>query len=187
MAGRHGNKGVISMIVPVEDMPFLDNGRTIDVILNPLSVPGRMNLGQILETNLGWAAERLGFRAVTPVFDGATEYEIEAELARAGIIDRAWEVAAQKAWDWIKGFEGYDPEIIKDDDEVRLLYLEDWLGDRGYKVHEFPSDPNDARRSTMREWLRDEGYDPDKITAFEDDVIPAHERHGQILGRLMPA
>ncbi len=179
MAGRHGNKGVISMIVPVEDMPFLDNGRTIDVILNPLSVPGRMNLGQILETHLGWAAERLGFRAVTPVFDGATEYEIEAELARAWIIDRAWEVAAQKAWDWIKGFEGYDPEIIKDDDEVRLLYLEDWLGDRGYKVHEFPSDPNYARRSTMREWLRDEGYDPDKITAFEDDVIPAHERHGQ--------
>ena len=71
MAGRHGNKGVISRIVPVEDMPFLPDGTSVDIILNPLGVPARMNIGQILETHLGWAASRLGFRAETPVFDGA--------------------------------------------------------------------------------------------------------------------
>ncbi|NLN69211.1 MAG: DNA-directed RNA polymerase subunit beta, partial [Chloroflexi bacterium] len=179
MAGRHGNKGVISMVLPIEDMPFLDNGRPIDVILNPLSVPGRMNLGQLLEVHLGWAAERLGFRAVTPVFDGASEYEIEAELARAWMIDRAWDVAAEKAWDWVKALEEYDPEAILDDDEVRLLYLEEWLGARGYQVFELMSDPNYARRSTMREWLRDEGYQPDEITAFEDESLSVSEQRAQ--------
>jgi len=178
MAGRHGNKGVISMVVPIEDMPFLDNGRPIDVILNPLSVPGRMNLGQLLEVHLGWAAERLGFRALTPVFDGATEYEIEAELARAWMIDQAWEVVSEQAWSWLNQQE-YDPEMIQDDDEVRLLYLEEWLGERGYDVYELSSDPNYARRATLREWLRDEGYDPDQITSFETDEIAESERHDQ--------
>lgn len=174
MAGRHGNKGVISMVVPIEDMPFLDNGRPVDVILNPLSVPGRMNLGQLLEVHLGWAAERLGFRAVTPVFDGATEYEIEAELARAWLIDYAWDRAAEKAWDWVKE-QTYDPEMFQDDDEVRLLYLEERLGERGYDVYELGANQNYARRSNMKEWLRDEGYDPDLITTFEDEVIPFSE------------
>ena len=85
MAGRHGNKGVISRILPLEDMPFLDDGTPVDIVLNPLGVPSRMNVGQILETHLGWAASRLGFRAVTPVFDGATEEEIEDALRRAGL------------------------------------------------------------------------------------------------------
>ncbi|MBC23753.1 MAG: DNA-directed RNA polymerase subunit beta [Phycisphaerae bacterium] len=76
MAGRHGNKGVIARIVPEEDMPFLEDGTSIDVLLNPLGVPSRMNVGQILETHLGWAAKVLGFQAETPVFDGATEQEI---------------------------------------------------------------------------------------------------------------
>jgi DNA-directed RNA polymerase subunit beta len=76
MAGRHGNKGVIARILPEEDMPFLPDGTPVDLVLNPLGVPGRMNLGQILETHLGWAASILGFQAVTPVFDGATEAEI---------------------------------------------------------------------------------------------------------------
>ena len=76
MAGRHGNKGVIARIVPYEDMPFLDDGTPVDVLLNPLGVPSRMNVGQILETHLGWACGVLGFQAVTPVFDGATESEI---------------------------------------------------------------------------------------------------------------
>ena len=80
MAGRHGNKGVISKILPEEDMPFLEDGTPVQIILNPLGVPGRMNIGQILETHLGWAAYRLGFKAVTPVFDGAKEDEIAAEL-----------------------------------------------------------------------------------------------------------
>ncbi|MEI7837047.1 MAG: DNA-directed RNA polymerase subunit beta, partial [Planctomycetota bacterium] len=76
MAGRHGNKGVIARILPEEDMPFMADGTPIDICLNPLGVPGRMNLGQILETHLGWAAAILGFQAVTPVFDGAKEQEI---------------------------------------------------------------------------------------------------------------
>ena len=76
MAGRHGNKGVIARIVPEEDMPFLEDGTSVDVLLNPLGVPSRMNVGQILEVHLGWAARVLGFQAVTPVFDGATEKEI---------------------------------------------------------------------------------------------------------------
>jgi DNA-directed RNA polymerase subunit beta len=76
MAGRHGNKGVIARIVPEEDMPFLEDGTSVDVLLNPLGVPSRMNVGQILEVHLGWAAQVLGFQAVTPVFEGATEQEI---------------------------------------------------------------------------------------------------------------
>ncbi len=85
MAGRHGNKGVISKILPEEDMPFLADGTGVDILLNPLGVPSRMNVGQILETHLGWAASKLGFKAVTPVFDGATEEEIRECLKEAGI------------------------------------------------------------------------------------------------------
>lgn len=84
MAGRHGNKGVISRILPVEDMPFLEDGTPVDIVLNPLGVPSRMNVGQILETHLGWAAKSMGFRVKTPVFNGATEKEIEAALEKAG-------------------------------------------------------------------------------------------------------
>jgi len=84
MAGRHGNKGVISKILPVEDMPFLADGTPVDIVLNPLGVPSRMNVGQILETHLGWAAKKLGFRAISPVFDGASEQEIEGALTKAG-------------------------------------------------------------------------------------------------------
>jgi DNA-directed RNA polymerase subunit beta len=85
MAGRHGNKGVIAKILPVEDMPFLPDGTPIQIMLNPLGVPSRMNVGQILETHLGWAAALLGFQAITPVFDGATEKGINDLLATAGL------------------------------------------------------------------------------------------------------
>jgi len=83
MAGRHGNKGVISRIVPVEDMPYLADGTPVDIVLNPLGVPSRMNLGQVLEAHLGWAARELGLRVVTPVFDGATEAEIDGVVKEA--------------------------------------------------------------------------------------------------------
>ena len=83
MAGRHGNKGVVSRILPIEDMPFLEDGTPVDIILNPIGVPSRMNLGQILETHLGWAAEKLGMRIATPVFDGASEEDIQAWLQQA--------------------------------------------------------------------------------------------------------
>lgn len=84
MAGRHGNKGVISKVLPEEDMPFLADGTPVDILLNPLGVPSRMNVGQILETHLGYAAAKLGFKAITPVFDGATEEEIRDALKEAG-------------------------------------------------------------------------------------------------------
>ncbi len=85
MAGRHGNKGVISKILPREDMPFLADGTPIQILLNPLGVPSRMNVGQILETHLGWAAAKLGFQAVTPIFDGASEQDIHKVLGDAGL------------------------------------------------------------------------------------------------------
>jgi DNA-directed RNA polymerase subunit beta len=83
IAGRHGNKGVIAKIMPEEDMPFLSDGKPVDIVLNPLGVPSRMNVGQILETHLGWAAKALGFYVASPVFDGASEEEIKFELKKA--------------------------------------------------------------------------------------------------------
>ncbi|MBL0938229.1 MAG: DNA-directed RNA polymerase subunit beta [Gemmatimonadaceae bacterium] len=85
MAGRHGNKGIVARIVPEEDMPFLPNGRPVDIVLNPLGVPSRMNVGQILETHLGWAAKLLNFYAKTPVFEGANEREIGLLMKLAGV------------------------------------------------------------------------------------------------------
>ncbi len=85
LAGRHGNKGVISRILPVEDMPHLEDGTPVDIILNPLGVASRMNIGQILETHLGWAAKILGYQAITPTLLGATETEIKQELKKAGL------------------------------------------------------------------------------------------------------
>jgi DNA-directed RNA polymerase subunit beta len=85
MAGRHGNKGVISRIVPKEDMPFLEDGTPVDIVLNPLGVPSRMNIGQVLETHLGWAAEGIGYKVATPVFDGATEEQIVGQLTEASL------------------------------------------------------------------------------------------------------
>ena len=85
MAGRHGNKGIVARIVPEEDMPFLPNGRPVDIVLNPLGVPSRMNVGQILETHLGWAAKLLNFYAKTPVFEGANEREIGLLMKLAGL------------------------------------------------------------------------------------------------------
>ncbi len=176
MAGRHGNKGVISKVVPVEDMPFLEDGTPVDLILNPLGVPGRMNIGQILEAHLGWAATRLGFRAVTPVFDGADEAEIEAELARAWMADRAWQEIGSRAWDWAKEKGLYQEEAFEDDSEVRRLYLENWLVDKGYDAEQLATSLTYARRSTLREWLREHGYDPDGCLVFEDSQVPVNDR-----------
>jgi DNA-directed RNA polymerase subunit beta len=85
MAGRHGNKGVISRILPEEDMPYLPDGTPVEIVLNPLGVPSRMNVGQILETHLGWAGMVLGLKFATPVFDGAREADIKDLLAQAGL------------------------------------------------------------------------------------------------------
>jgi DNA-directed RNA polymerase subunit beta len=85
MAGRHGNKGIVAKIVRAEDMPFLENGEPVDIVLNPLGVPSRMNLGQIYETVLGWCGEKLGVKFATPIFDGASTGEIEEYCVKAGI------------------------------------------------------------------------------------------------------
>ncbi len=171
MSGRHGNKGVVSLVVPVEDMPYLEDGTPVDIILNPLGVPGRMNIGQVLETHLGWAAKELGFRAVVPVFDGASEMEIEAELARSWMIDRAWKDAAIAAWAWLNDQDpDYDPESYEDEDEVRKLYIEEWLGDRDYDIYQLVSDNTYARRAVLREWLRDHKYEPDEILDFGGNI-----------------
>lgn len=87
MAGRHGNKGVISIVAPIEDMPFLEDGTPVDIVLNPLGVPSRMNIGQIMETHLGMAARSLGFEVETPIFDGATNEDIRAELRNVGLAE----------------------------------------------------------------------------------------------------
>jgi len=167
MAGRHGNKGVISKIVPIEDMPYLSDGRTVEIILNPLGVPGRMNIGQVLEIHLGWAADRLGFRAITPVFDGAKESEIRAELGRAWMIDQAWKEIGERAWAWINSFE-HNPEDFEDENEVRRLYIHNWLGENGhYEIDKVATDIVYARRVVLREWLLEKGYDADAILLFD--------------------
>ena len=162
MAGRHGNKGIVSMVVPVEDMPFLSNGRAVDIILNPLGVPGRMNLGQVLETHLGWAAHRLGFRAVTPVFDGANERQIAAELTRAWLTDRAEQVVSQWTWETLREM-GRRTEIIENDVDARYLFLSGWLTDLGYDTDRMRADLVYARESMTREWLRQQGYNVDMV------------------------
>jgi DNA-directed RNA polymerase subunit beta len=85
MAGRHGNKGIVARIVRDEDMPFLEDGTPVDIVLNPLGVPSRMNLGQIYETVLGWAGKELGMKFATPIFDGATHEEVEEWVKKAGL------------------------------------------------------------------------------------------------------
>jgi DNA-directed RNA polymerase subunit beta len=171
MAGRHGNKGVISKVVPIQDMPYLEDGTPIQIILNPLGVPARMNIGQILETHLGWAAHRLGFRAITSVFDGAEEDEIAAELARAWLMDHVWQDVSDKTWAWSVE-QGYGEDEIETEEEARALYLINWLSEKGYDEEQLASDTIYARRAALREWLRDKGYDPDFLLAFEGQRRP---------------
>jgi DNA-directed RNA polymerase subunit beta len=127
MAGRHGNKGVISKVLPEEDMPYLADGTPVDILLNPLGVPSRMNVGQILETHLGYAAAKLGFKAVTPVFDGAAEEEIKAALKEAGINT----TAKSKLFDGRTG-EAFDQEVT-----VGYIYM--------LKLHHLVDDKVHAR------------------------------------------
>ncbi len=175
MAGRHGNKGVISKVVSIEDMPFLADGTPIDIILSPLGVPGRMNIGQVLETHLGWAANRLSFRAVTPVFDGAKENEIFAELARAWLVDRAWDVVTEWAWDWLQEID-YDLESLENDAEARRLFITNWLGDQGYDLNLLESDTNYTRIAAATEWLRTRNYAPGEIISGDLGQERRHDR-----------
>ena len=158
MAGRHGNKGVIARILPQEDMPFLPDGTPVDIILTPLGVPSRMNLGQVLETHLGWAASLLGFRAMTPVFDGAPDTAIEDSLGQAWIVKQSGAV---------------DPRSLDtgsgrhiDHDRVR-----EWLTERGYEYDDLfgpEVELGAVRRASVEIWLKEErGFDTARSTEQE--------------------
>ena len=151
MAGRHGNKGVIARILPVEDMPYLADGTPIDIILNPVGVPSRMNVGQVLETHLGWAAETLGFRAVTPVFDGADDKRIEDALGRTWLAVQANALRAESD----EAGRRASPTATK----VDLEKLEPWLAERGYVARDVMDDENvgAAKRACLELWLEDAG------------------------------
>jgi DNA-directed RNA polymerase subunit beta len=155
-------------------MPFLPDGTPVELILNPLGVPARMNIGQILETHLGWAADRMGFRTVSPVFDGADELEIQAELARAWLMDRAWEQLADRAWVWAKEME-IEPDDVTEE-EVLGYYLLEWLGEEEYDEETLVRDRNYARQAVMKTWLREQGHDPDQLISFSYDLAPMAER-----------
>ncbi len=127
MAGRHGNKGVISKVLPVEDMPFLPDGTPLQILLNPLGVPSRMNVGQILETHLGWAGAVSGFQAITPVFDGATETDINDALEAAGLPRHGK----------IRLFDGRTGEEMNQETTVGYIYM--------LKLHHLVDDKVHAR------------------------------------------
>ncbi len=144
LAGRHGNKGVVSIIAPVEDMPFLPDGTPVDIILNPIGVPSRMNIGQVLETHLGWAAQRLGFKVLSPVFDGADDVAIEDALARAWIAQKAGAI---------------DLDSDNETPTVQLEMAEVWLKSQGYDGDKVFGDsyPGEAKEVCLRLWLEDMG------------------------------
>ena len=123
MAGRHGNKGVVARILPESDMPFLPDGTPVDIILNPIGVPSRMNLGQVMETHLGWAANALGFKAVTPVFEGALDTSVEDALAQAWLTSRSGSVK----------YNSLDGQLSK---KVDSDHLSKWLDEKGYDFNE---------------------------------------------------
>ena len=152
MAGRHGNKGVVARILPEEDMPFLTDGTPVDIILNPIGVPSRMNLGQVLETHLGWAARNLNFRANTPVFDGARDDSIEDALARVWFAEQAGAI---------------DPGPAEGSSQVAQSKLKTWLADQGYDADHLFDDSitGAAQEACLRIWLKDEaGEDPEGLS-----------------------
>ncbi|MCJ7522845.1 MAG: DNA-directed RNA polymerase subunit beta, partial [Dehalococcoidia bacterium] len=165
MAGRHGNKGVIARIVPVADMPFLPDGRPIDILLSPLGVPSRMNIGQLLETHLGWAAKSLGFKAMSPVFDGADDADLEDALGRAWIVSKAGAI------DW--GHNG--------DETVHLEKAKSWLTQRGYDGEAVFSDKaiGEARHVCLRLWLEEIGIDHLTLDDEELDRLAHKLSHEQ--------
>ena len=145
MAGRHGNKGVISIILPEEDMPFLPDGRPVDIVLNPIGVPSRMNIGQILETHLGLSADIFGERVINPIFDGADTVAVEDALGKAWIVRKARE-------------EG----IINQDrlDSEGLDRVKKWLGEHVINAAKVFDESGkyrgEARRASLILWLEKE-------------------------------
>jgi DNA-directed RNA polymerase subunit beta len=158
LAGRHGNKGVISIIAPKEDMPFLPDGTPVDIILDPIGVPSRMNIGQVLETHLGWAAHTLGFRALTPVFDGANDLAIEDALCRAWIVRQSGAV---------------DPNPDKNKQPFKQEIAEAWVKSKGYdgKAVFNESLHGKARGIGLRLWLEEINISAKNLKAEELDQV----------------
>ena len=169
MAGRHGNKGVVARILAEEDMPFLADGTPVDVILNPIGVPSRMNLGQVLETHLGWAAHNLDFRANTPVFDGARDDSIEDALARVWF--------AQQAGALNPGPDDGSPQV----DQAKL---DAWMTERGLDTANLFDDSvqGAAREACLRIWLKEEaGKDPEGLSPEEiQELVLEIHREGKM-------
>jgi DNA-directed RNA polymerase subunit beta len=155
MAGRHGNKGVISRILPVEDMPHLADGTPVDIILNPIGVPSRMNIGQVLETHLGWAARRMGFRAISPVFDGGNPTTIEDALCRLWICEQAGALLPLESSNG-SGHTRFNNGVGErvDVDKVRR-----WLTEQGYQFEDVFDDSRagEATRIGLELWLEQQG------------------------------
>jgi len=177
LSGRHGNKGVISIIAPAEDMPFLPDGTPVDIILNPIGVPSRMNIGQVLETHLGWAAQILGFKALTPVFEGADDTAIEDALARAWL--------AQKA-----GAVNLDPS--NENLTVQLELAKAWVTSHSYDGDKVFSDdyPGEAKEVCLRLWLEDLGIasrdlDPLELEQAVDKVSIERGLPPPIIGKVI--
>jgi DNA-directed RNA polymerase subunit beta len=152
MSGRHGNKGVVSIILPEEDMPFLPDGTPVDIVLNPLGVPSRMNIGQVLEAHLGWAAHVLGFRVVNPIFDGANATAIEDALARVWL---AWKSGTVN-------FESENGNVAVDQEKI-----EEWLSNHGFDASEIMDENcrGMARKASLYLWLKELG-----INASDEDL-----------------
>jgi DNA-directed RNA polymerase subunit beta len=150
LAGRHGNKGVVSIIAPAEDMPFLPDGTPVDIIVNPIGVPSRMNIGQVLETHLGWIAQILGLKVLTPVFDGADDVAIEDALAKAWIVQKA-------------GAVNLDPD--NDNAPVQLDLAKAWVTSHGYDGEKVFDDEQRgvAKEVCLRLWLEENGISSRKL------------------------
>jgi len=177
MAGRHGNKGVVAKILPREDMPFLPDGTPLDIMLNPIGVPSRMNLGQLLETHLGWAADTLGFHARTPVFDGAQDSVIEDQLARA------WFVRESNAIDQ------HDLDSSDIDWAKVGVYLEERGFDRDRLWSDAQSNRGVAREACLRIWLKEtlgvetEGMKPSELMQESLTISRARNLSAPIFGK----
>ncbi len=179
MAGRHGNKGVVAKVLPREDMPFLPDGTPLDIMLNPIGVPSRMNLGQLLETHLGWAANTLGFHARTPVFDSAQDSVIEDQLARA------WFVRESNAKEH-RDLDSNDIDWPKVD-----AYLEERGFDRDRLWSDAQSNRGVAREACLRIWLKEtagietEGMKPSEL--MQESLKISRERNlsAPIFGKQM--
>ncbi len=157
MSGRHGNKGVISIILPEDDMPFLPDGTPVDIVLNPLGVPSRMNIGQVLEAHLGWAAQTLGFKALNPIFDGADALTIEDALAKTWI---AWKARAVD-------FSSEAPGNAMTD----LEKVGEWLARHGFDAAEIMDEGHEgaARKASLCLWLEELGVgDNHQLRALSD-------------------